>query len=473
MLPVPVSGSVALQRGSGPQRKRYQLLPAVRKAGRGAAEPLYSLRPGLIWRFLTEQPASFWLVCVYLFFEYVRPQQIYTGLDFFPWAQVAIVLALLTFLFEGGSFRLNSPADVVLLLFTAIVLISCVTARWSEVAFAKVGSGYLSWVLIYFLIANIVTTERRFLVFMLSFLLYSFKMSQHGTRSWAMSGFGFESHGVTGAPGWFQNSGEFGIQMAMFIPLVTYFASALRPHLGRKTQFLFLVMVFTAVTGTIGSSSRGAMIAAAGAIFFMVLRTRHKVKAIFVVALLALFVQVMLPEESRTRFEVIGEDETSVSRKNYWTFGMNVIEAHPVIGIGFSNWSAYYKHVHGRGALPHNILIEVTAELGYLGLLGFLGLVACTFYMNWRTRKLIRALEERGRFIAALASGLDAALVGFLIAGQFVTVTYYPFFWINLAMTVALCRVAVHTLKRYAQPSPHTGRERSRRANNALSPQVR
>jgi hypothetical protein len=31
---------------------------------------------------------------------------------------------------------------------------------------------------------------------------------------------------------------------------------------------------------------------------------------------------------------------------------------------------------------------------------------------------------------------------GFLIAGQFVTVTYYPFFWINLAMMVATGNVA-------------------------------
>jgi hypothetical protein len=40
-----------------------------------------------------------------------------------------------------------------------------------------------------------------------------------------------------------------------------------------------------------------------------------------------------------------------------------------------------------------------------------------------------------------MAHGLDGALIGFLVGGFFVTVLYYPFFWINLAMTVALYNV--------------------------------
>ena len=38
---------------------------------------LRSLKPAAIWRFLKKQPPSFWFVSTYLFFEYVRPQQIY------------------------------------------------------------------------------------------------------------------------------------------------------------------------------------------------------------------------------------------------------------------------------------------------------------------------------------------------------------------------------------------------------------
>jgi hypothetical protein len=40
-----------------------------------------------------------------------------------------------------------------------------------------------------------------------------------------------------------------------------------------------------------------------------------------------------------------------------------------------------------------------------------------------------------------MAHGFDGALIGYLVGGYFVTVLYYPFFWINLAMTVMLYNV--------------------------------
>lgn len=436
-----------------------------RGPGAPTAEPLYSLHPLRIWRFLQTQPVYFWAICIYAFFEYVRPQQIYTWMLFFPWTQAAILVALVGAVMGSVRFRLATPIDHLLSVFSGVVLLSCLTAQWPEVSLGKVGPIYFTWVLIYLLISNIVTTERRFIVFILGFLLYSFKMSQHGTRSWAMAGFAFQGHGVTGAPGWFQNSGEFGVQMAIFVPIVGYFTVALRPHLGKKMLLFCYLMMLTAIIGTIGSSSRGAMIAVAAVVLFMVLKSRHKMKALMIVAVLALFTNFMLPPESRARFEAIGDDEdrTSVSRQNYWNFGVKVIGEYPVLGIGFANWPEYYKKFHGYEALPHNIFIEVAAELGYAGFVVFLGLITATFVVNHRTRKMVVPLEDRGKFVASMAHGLDAALIGFLVAGQFVTVTYYPFFWINLAMTVALHNTAQDLIARAGHRGVAIGARASRR----------
>ena len=60
--------------------------------------------------------------------------------------------------------------------------------------------------------------------------------------------------------------------------------------------------------------------------------------------------------------------------------------------------------------------------------------------MNYRTRRAARERGETARFYADMANGLDGSLIAFLVAGQFVTVLYYPFFWINFAMSVALNR---------------------------------
>lgn len=239
------------------------------------AESLFAVRIRDIWRFLTTQPASFWLICTYLFFEYVRPQSIYTWIDFLPWGQVILILCVVAVLMEGKAFRMRTPAGPLLILFTIIVLASSALAYSPSTSFANIEL-FLSWLLIYILITNIITTEQRFFIFFLSFLLYSFKMSQHGALSWARMGFAFRDWGVTGAPGWFHNSGEVGVQMCVFFPLAVGFFIALKDHWGRWRKLFFLLFPITAVMTIIASSSRGAVVGGALVLLWMALRSRYR-----------------------------------------------------------------------------------------------------------------------------------------------------------------------------------------------------
>jgi hypothetical protein len=72
-------------------------------------------------------------------------------------------------------------------------------------------------------------------------------------------------------------------------------------------------------------------------------------------------------------------------------------------------------------------------------------MIGVTFKVNRDTRKLAARLPD-GTFITATAHSLDCALVGYLVSGFFVTVLFYPFFWFNLAMTVALNNTAKYEL---------------------------
>jgi hypothetical protein len=69
-----------------------------------------------------------------------------------------------------------------------------------------------------------------------------------------------------------------------------------------------------------------------------------------------------------------------------------------------------------------------------------------------------------------MAHGLDAALIGFLASGFFVTVLFYPFFWINLAMTVALYNAALHKVQQasFAGATGRRNAERARRGARGL-----
>lgn len=424
-----------------------------------AENPLFSLRPSAIWKVLKRQPPSFWLVCIYLFFEYVRPQLIYERIQGPPYARIVIILALIALLLERQKVRFRMP-ELLLGIFSIVVLASSVMAYQPDTSYEKL-SVYLSWVVIYILIANVVDTEERFLVFMLSFLIYSFKMSQFGTRSWAEDGFVFRTWGTTGAPGFFENSGDFGVQMCIFLPLIVAFILALGASWPRWMRWVAWGLAGTAVTGIVASSSRGALVGMAAVVLWVLLKSRQKMRSLFAAIVLAGLVYVIIPPESKLRFEQVGEDRTSVARITMWKHALDMMADYPILGVGFNNWVTYHDTYYGgHGTMTHNIFLEAGSELGYAGLAAFLALIGCTFVINSRTRKLAASIPDRGRFMFFMAHGLDGALVGFMASGFFTTVLYYPFFWINFAMTVALHNAVLHALRRQSPP-PSSWRDAS------------
>jgi O-antigen ligase len=436
------------------QRGRTAANLSGRKAS--AIDRLYALSPKAIWDFVKRQRPSFWFVCIYLFFEYVRPQQIYKPILGPPYARITILLALASFLLERRTFRFRVP-ELLLAAFSIVVVASSFTAFDPSVSSDKL-SEYFTWVLIYVLIANTVDTEERFLVFILSFLLYSFKMSQFGTRVWAERGFAFSPWGTTGAPGWFQNSGEFGIQMCIFLPILIAFITALGKRWPRWLRVAMWAVAATAITGIVASSSRGAFIGLAAVVLWLLLKSQNKFRAMFVTLVVVGLVYAITPQRLKDRFQQAGGDETSVSRMTMWNQGLEIMRDYPVLGIGYANWQKYHAvHYGGTGLLAHNTFIQAGSELGYTGLATFLALISCTFVINRRTRKLAAQASDRGRFIFYMAHGLDGALVGFIASGFFISVLFYPFFWINFAMTVALHNAALASLpiENSSPPAPH------------------
>lgn len=413
-----------------------------------AMEPLYAVRAKEIWAYLKTQDALFWLINIYLFMEYVRPQTLYRSIDVFPFVKLLLILTLGVFLLRRNSPLVKNPLNKLLFLFFLVILLSSVFALAPSVAFEKVPD-FISWMIIFFLIINIVNTEKRFFVFMLAFLLYSFKMAQFSFRSWAGAGFVYLRDGSGGGTGWFDNSGEIGIQMCIFLPLAACFFFALKEHWPRWKKILFLFLPFTALTGTISSSSRGAVVGAVCVLFFMFMKGKHRFKGLIALVVILALVYFLMPHQQLERFQSAGEDDTSKTRIEYWERGMELVSLFPILGVGYNNWLVAQEKIFGlyNQQLPHNIFIQCASELGYVGLLVFFLMILYTFINNYRTRKLVlqhdgEKKEVKMRFLFYMSHGLDGALIGFLVSGFFVTVLYYPFFWINMAMTVSINSIA-------------------------------
>ncbi len=440
-----------------------------------------SLKP--IVRDWLAAPWSFKLTCLYVFFEYVRPQQIYNWLAGPRWALMCLVGASVAYVFEGLRLRSRTAINSLLFLFTVILVASSIAAEFQYASFGEF-TIFANWIIAFFLIANTATTERRFFLFTVLFLLWSAKMSQHGFRTWAMRGFSFAGFGVVGSPGWFANSGEFALQMTIFLPLVIYFLVALYPHLSKIKIMILVFLPVTAVGSIAASSSRGGQLALAILGLWFLARSKRRVRAFALLAVTAPIVWISIPQKQKDRFRESGTDKTSVLRIQYWKAGVAMANEYPILGIGYENWSEYYSKryfspsdslvVYDKLGKPvvetsHNSFVEVGSQLGYLGLAAFLLLISSTWWVNAQSRRLLLPLGERGRFLRNMSYGLDGGMIGFVVAGFFMAVAFYPMVWFQLAMTAALNTAVKSLLQVRLSDTVRYGSRQSHHVGRAVS----
>lgn len=408
---------------------------------------LYEMKIASLWQALKSEHVSLWMLCMYFFFEYVRPQTLYPVLDVLPYAQIFLIASIVTALMDKSVTLVSNVENKLFVIFGIIIIMSAIFAfrPSSSIDYWVVMGG---WFIVYFLVITVVNTEQRLILFVIAYCLFNFKMSQHGAVSWAMRGFSFAAFGLIGSPGWFRNSGEYAIQMLIYGPIAIALVLSLKDYWGRYKKWALYACAATGYMAVIGASSRGAQIGLAVVGIWLLLKQKNGFKGLLLIMLIAAAVYYLLPDEQMQRFKEMGDDKNSLQRLAYWQYAIDyVIPKFPVLGVGYHNWLIYVNYAVPNGIGPlqvvqesHNIYIQATAELGFTGLTGFILLIIYAFVNNSRTRALSKDFENRLLF--NLSYAFDAGLIGYLVAGSFVTVLYYPYFWVQIAMIVMLNNVA-------------------------------
>lgn len=406
-------------------------------------EKFYAFKVGPMWRFFKKQHFSFWMICGYLFFEFVRPQALFPAIDFIPWAQILLIGALAGALTDPSVKWVSSAANIYITLFLITIIISVATATYPSFAYDNFMS-FFSWFVIYFLIINIVNTPERFYLFLLIYILAAGKIAFGTSKSWAFRGFSFTSWGLMGPKGYFQNSGELAILMLMLFPLAFYLYQHLKDKLFLWEKVLLLSFWICPILTVLGASSRGAQVALVCQLVLMFRKSIFKLKPLIGVCILCVSIIYLLPQEQKDRFVSAGDDRTSQQRLLYWEHGWDMMRDHPLTGVGFFNFIPYYETYYSydmlypKAQLPHNIFIQVGTDAGFVALFFFLSLIVYSFIS---TLRIINSSCDG--FFKATAAGLGVGMLGFVIAGQFVTVSYYPFLWVHLAFIVVTVNVII------------------------------
>lgn len=392
------------------------------------------------------QDFGFYCVAAYLIFSYVRPQETIPAINFLPWTQLCI-LGGLAFALIKGTLKVGF---VHVLVFSYFLV--CVASAYCSAYPAISFHGWdmvLIWLIEMIFIASCVNNLTKFRLTLIIFFIALFKISFFGAREWVKRGFGFRDYGIAGPPGFFINSGELSLLMAMLA--VMSFAFICENKSARK---IYYILPVTALMTVIAASSRGSQLAlVVGVLLYFLLKGKLNLKYLLYGVMIAWLGYLALPDAQKERFSSSGDDNTSRARLLYWESGVDMVRQHPYLGVGFRAFPEYFhdhyapyvpedmKRIANKREVAHNTLVEVSSENGLIGLFIYLWMYFYVFTLNRGSQKVISKLNAPEYEIwRNTAFGFNIAQVIFFIGAFFMSVSLYPYIYFMLAFSFVLNR---------------------------------
>jgi putative inorganic carbon (hco3(-)) transporter len=229
----------------------------------------------------------------------------------------------------------------------------------------------------------------------------------------------------------------------------------------RKLAYRFLALwaLAVCVLSIIFTFSRGGFFALIVVLAIMIARESiNPLKLLLSLSLLVIvwqFIPANYAERLSTTLDLLpgsgvdARDEVSFrGRTSEVLVAWQIFADHPVMGVGLNNYKYYYQEYaqplgwdnRREERSAHNLYLETAAETGLIGLAAFGAVVGVALWRAFQTQKMfIRAGRYDG---AAIAFALMAAVLGYLVASQFLHGAYPRYFWLLMGILLALPQTA-------------------------------
>jgi len=228
----------------------------------------------------------------------------------------------------------------------------------------------------------------------------------------------------------------------------------------RRILLFLITVIFTLCVML--TFSRGGFVGLVAVGLYCWFRSPRKVASMVSLALLVAAMFYFAPEKYWTRIQTIqGEASgttmgTGQGRIYTWKAGWRMFLDYPVFGVGPGNFNWHLEDYEPPGGLQgkyhggraaHSLYFTLLPELGTVGVILFALMLFSTFkdlrsIRHGVEKQFNRPSEnERSTKIKYLTLALEGSVVAFLTSGAFISVLYYPCFWIWMAMVVALKQV--------------------------------
>jgi hypothetical protein len=243
-----------------------------------------------------------------------------------------------------------------------------------------------------------------------------------------------------------------------------------------KLFFLSAALFF--LLSNITSLSRGGFVGMVPLLLYCWWKTPGKFKATLVAGLLLSGMLMFAGQAYWDEMDTIGDadDDTALHRRYLWGLAWQMFLDYPIMGIGPENFPWNVREYEagnnpwGRdfaGKAVHSLYFTLLPELAIPGVILFCALL---YYNRKDTQYIIQLYknhtnlsesslastrwatnaphELRKAYFIALA--INGSSIGYLISGAFISVLYYPHFWLLTAITCTLKNIVDQRVKEFS-----------------------
>lgn len=410
---------------------------------------------------------------------FFRPQDQIPALGAMHLSDLAAVVGLGTMIFlrvsRGESATRVTPELTGLAVLAAAMLASVPTSTWPGGSVQEFTT-FLKVAAIFLLMVNTVTSPRRIeritWVIMLAFGYVS-------TRAVIdyMTGVnlveGNRIRGIMG--GFFENPNDLALNIVTFLPIGFMYIKRPGPPLKRAVTLAVVLLMCATLVFT---KSRSGMVGAAAMMLVFVVVSRTLTPVTLLAAVVGGMVTVpMLPTAFWDRMTSIADaskdptgsrEERRMLLERSWEAFLD----NPITGVGAGQFKNYRTGNQSETwRVTHNSYTQVASEIGLIGLIAFLYLIARGFQAAWSTRRELgwiyrrrerskrsRAshdaedglIDEERRFLETHASAMLAGLTGWAVCACFASVAFHWTLYYMLALSLCARDVMHHRSQAYA-----------------------
>jgi putative inorganic carbon (HCO3(-)) transporter len=290
------------------------------------------------------------------------------------------------------------------------------------------------------------------------------------------SGGHFRVWGPTGT--FIDGNNEIALALIMVIPLVRYLQVATNQ---KWIRHLFTLTMLLCALASLGSYSRGALLALLAMCGFLWLKSSKKFMLGIAITLAVPILILFMPDQWGERMDTINtykEDSSAMGRINAWQMAFNLAKDRPLTGGGFEIYDAQtferYAPIPTDIHAAHSIYFQVLGEHGFVGL----GLYLLLGFLTWRTGSWITrntARREDLKWAYDLATMSQVSLIGFMVGGAFLSLLYFdvPYYLLAaIVVTRMIVKKELQTMPAMVslQNHPHLILQSDPPSNNRSSP---